>query len=666
MGSGHERPTFWSEASRSRIQVSGSQGRAFRPLLDRARRLLTERGGGAEPEETALFVKHNVFSLVYVAAMGVYGLGFAVMGRTVHAVLSLVMFMLGVVCWSWGRRASTERGIRMAAAGNVTIGVIGLATMAALGGPIGAYGSWFMPLGAAAAVFLLSRPAALGWSVVVIVALLMMPSVAQPPLSGDVYVERPWELPASQVAMTIILIFFAGATRRATEAHVASLVAHERETRRQNEQLQALVSANKEAEEELRTAYEQLREALVAAERARLITEDARRVAEEANFAKSRFLANMSHELRTPLNAVIGYAELVAEDAVDAGVPQLVPDLERVRGAGEHLLRLINDLLDIAKIEAGRTDLQVEPVSIPDLVRDVKDTIRPLAVSRANQFVVHVSPRVDRLRTDATRLRQLLENLLSNACKFTESGTVELVVERARDMVRFVIRDTGIGMTTEQLETVFEPFRQADPSTTRRYGGTGLGLALVRSYVEILGGVLEVTSEPSVGTTFVVRLPITAHSMTDALPVAVDDRPADSAATERTRVVVIGDDPAVRAPLVGHLERRAAEIWSAATGEAGIRLVKEHAPDVVFVDVTLPRMDGWGVLTLLRGGEGAGVPVVMITSEGEEEVAVALGAAATVSKPLDPRAVEEVLGRVCAGRGRSAGKGKSGVDDGRS
>lgn len=646
--------------------MSGSQGRVFRPLLDRARRLLTERGGGAEPEETALFVKHNVFSLVYVAAMGVYGLGFAVMGRTVHAVLSLVMFMLGVVCWSWGRRASTERGIRMAAAGNVTIGVIGLATMAALGGPIGAYGSWFMPLGAAAAVFLLSRPAALGWSVVVIVALLMMPSVAQPPLSGDVYVERPWELPASQVAMTIILIFFAGATRRATEAHVASLVAHERETRRQNEQLQALVSANKEAEEELRTAYEQLREALVAAERARLITEDARRVAEEANFAKSRFLANMSHELRTPLNAVIGYAELVAEDAVDAGVPQLVPDLERVRGAGEHLLRLINDLLDIAKIEAGRTDLQVEPVSIPDLVRDVKDTIRPLAVNRANQFVVRVSPRVDRLRTDATRLRQLLENLLSNACKFTESGTVELVVERARDMVRFVIRDTGIGMTTEQLETVFEPFRQADPSTTRRYGGTGLGLALVRSYVEILGGVLEVTSEPSVGTTFVVRLPITAHSMTDALPVAVDDRPADSAATERTRVVVIGDDPAVRAPLVGHLERRAAEIWSAATGEAGIRLVKEHAPDVVFVDVTLPRMDGWGVLTLLRGGEGAGVPVVMITSEGEEEVAVALGAAATVSKPLDPRAVEEVLGRVCAGRGRSAGKGKSGVGDGRS
>jgi PAS domain S-box-containing protein len=237
----------------------------------------------------------------------------------------------------------------------------------------------------------------------------------------------------------------------------------------------------------------------------------AKEAAEEASRTKSQFLANMSHELRTPLNAIIGYAELLTEEAVDRGQHDLVPDLERIRDSGRGLLALIADILDVSKIEAGRMDVYLETFELADVVQEVVQTMDPLAARRGNELVVYRPDEPGRMHSDLTKVRQMLLNLLANAAKFTENGTVALEVERRgegpAEEVLFRIRDSGIGMTQEQLGRLFQPFTQADTSTTRRYGGTGLGLSITRRYCELLGGEVGVESEPGVGTTFTLRLP---------------------------------------------------------------------------------------------------------------------------------------------------------------
>lgn len=237
--------------------------------------------------------------------------------------------------------------------------------------------------------------------------------------------------------------------------------------------------------------------------------EAASKSADEANRAKSQFLANVSHELRTPLNAILGYAELLSDEARDADVPSLLPDLERIRFAARHQLELINGVLDLAKVEAGRMDVLPEEVEVPLLVASVAELVRTLAARNGNSLTVDVAPDVGRLRTDGTRLRQALLNLLSNACKFTQGGRVALRVAReagSAGAVVFAVSDDGIGMTPEQMETLFTPFTQADASTTKRFGGTGLGLAITRRFAQLLGGDVTVTSEPGKGSTFVLRV----------------------------------------------------------------------------------------------------------------------------------------------------------------
>jgi signal transduction histidine kinase len=233
--------------------------------------------------------------------------------------------------------------------------------------------------------------------------------------------------------------------------------------------------------------------------------------AQTANQAKSRFLANMSHELRTPMNAIIGYSEILAEEAEDLGQEALIPDLQKINFAGKHLLTLISDLLDLSKIEAGRMELDLETFDIRKIVSDVSLTMQPQIEKNLNRLVVDIPSRIGMMHADATKMRQMLFNLLSNACKFTQSGTIRLQVRRydvqGQDWIEFSVRDSGIGLTPEQAEKIFDAFTQADPSTTRRYGGTGLGLTITRKFCHMMGGDIHVESALGKGAVFTISLP---------------------------------------------------------------------------------------------------------------------------------------------------------------
>lgn len=244
--------------------------------------------------------------------------------------------------------------------------------------------------------------------------------------------------------------------------------------------------------------------------------EKARIIAEEANQAKSQFVANMSHELRTPLNAIIGYSEMLGEEALEIELNNFHEDLQKIHRAGKHLLGLINDVLDISKIEAGRMEVFPETVNLTELFHDVVNTAQPLMESNDNQLIIETPDDLGTMFTDVTKLRQILLNLLSNAAKFTQNGEVHVSFDRElrddEDWIRFSVRDTGIGITDGQMVKLFKPFTQADASTTRKYGGTGLGLAITKSFAQMMGGDIIAISVPGQGSTFTVELPsTTAH-----------------------------------------------------------------------------------------------------------------------------------------------------------
>ena len=358
----------------------------------------------------------------------------------------------------------------------------------------------------------------------------------------------------------------------------------------------------------------------------------ARRDAETANEAKSRFLAGMSHELRTPLNAILGYSEMLQEDARAAGHDAYVPDLEKIRSAGRHLLTLINDVLDLSKVEAGKMELYLETFDVRGALDSVAATVVPLVEKNGNRLDIDVDGALGTAHADQTRLRQILLNLLSNASKFTEQGTIRLTARReaadGSDVLVFAVSDTGIGMTGDQLGRLFQAFTQAETSTSARYGGTGLGLAISRSFCEMMGGTIGVTSTVGVGTTFTVRLPVVVPARPGAAVAPV-------AAGART-VLIVDDDARSRDLLTRMLEKAGFRVLAALDGHAGIALARAERPAVITLDVMMPGMDGWEVLAALKGDAAtAEIPVIMVSVLDERQMGFALGASDYVTKPVD-------------------------------
>jgi signal transduction histidine kinase/DNA-binding response OmpR family regulator len=371
--------------------------------------------------------------------------------------------------------------------------------------------------------------------------------------------------------------------------------------------------------------------------------------AETANQTKSIFLANMSHELRTPLNAIIGYSEMLIEESEDSGETAHVPDVTKILAAGKHLLELINAVLDLSKIEADRMELCLENFSVAGLVDDVVSVLRPQLEKNGNKFQVAIDPAVTGtgesgvMRADQTKVRQSLFNLLSNAGKFTSNGTVSLDVRALPGQrIAFAVADTGVGIRPDQMAKLFEPFVQADSSISRKYGGTGLGLVISRRFARMMGGDITVSSEEGKGSVFLMNLPQWIDTAVGA-EAAVATSSSGTAASAGT-VLVIDDENSVHDILRRTLDRYGFRTESASNGKEGLRMARKIRPQAITLDVMMPGMDGWAVLTALKADpELADIPVIMLTVVDNRNAGYALGAADYLTKPIDRDRLAAVL-----------------------
>jgi len=382
--------------------------------------------------------------------------------------------------------------------------------------------------------------------------------------------------------------------------------------------------------------------------------EQARKEAEAANRTKSQFLANMSHELRTPLNAIIGIAEILHEEAQEERDEAFSEPVGRIVRAGKHLLMLINDILDLSKIEAGKLDLYPEEIDVVTLVGELAKTTQSIADRNSNQLIVDCPADIGVMQADLTRVRQVLLNLLSNACKFTEKGEIRFTARREADAsaerLVFTVADTGIGMTEEQLGRLFQEFSQADSSTTRKYGGTGLGLAISQHLCRAMGGEITVKSAPGRGAVFSFGLSdqaLQGAPQRAEMPAVTPGSPPIRVMGTAPRVLVIDDDLNALDVMRRFLSKEGFDILTAQGGREGLKLARDVRPSLITLDVLMPELDGWSVLRELKSTpELASIPVIMLTIVDERSKGYALGASEYITKPIDWTRLRAVLHRL--------------------
>jgi signal transduction histidine kinase/CheY-like chemotaxis protein len=409
------------------------------------------------------------------------------------------------------------------------------------------------------------------------------------------------------------------------------------------------VRAQKHADDEVGVLIESFNEMLAQIQKRDSELQEARLVAERANQAKSNFLSFMSHELRTPLTTIIGFSEMLVVEVESEGHREWVEDLRRVHDSGRYLLELINDILDISKIEAGKMEVHVETFGVPALIRDLRDIMRPLVEPKKNRLVIECPEDIGNMHGDRIKLRQCLLNLLSNASKFTNQGLITLSASRLAksnaDWLVFRVSDTGIGMTPEQLGKLFRAFAQADDSISRRFGGAGLGLALTKRFCQMMGGDVSVTSEPGKGSAFTIELPTVVPKQAGTITVAAA-APIAAPAASSGCILVIDDDPAVHQLLANALGPAGYTLKFATSGAEGLRLAKELRPIVITLDVIMPEMDGWVVLARLKDDPDlAAIPIIMLTVRADQDFGFAMGVADYLQKPIDRERLVSVLRR---------------------